>query len=340
MCARPAAAVDRDRTGRGAGRARTAVAGLFDRLSSAQHGRAERRGAAPAAERGRARAERDAGVVGPLSARSCSTRRSMQRRSPPRCRGCSVDLVLTAHPTEAKRAIVLEHHRRLYLLLVKRENQMWTPYEQQAIREEIKTLLSLLWRTGEIFLQKPDVTAERRNIMHYLYRVFPEVLPILDRRLRQTWGDLGLDPGLLRRAGEPAAAALEHLGRRRSRRAPAGHRRRDTGHAERSAAARPAPAAASAGGAGPSVEPVGSGATAAAGDPGAGTAAHRADGRPRARGDAERAGRDVAAAGVPDAGAAAARDRLPRRGTAGARPGSISGRSTSCSTISGCCTGR
>src|SRR6516165_2441933 len=54
-----------------------------------------------------------------------------------------LDLVLTAHPTEAKRTIVLEHHRNLYLLLVKRENQMWTPFEQEAIREEIKTLLSL-----------------------------------------------------------------------------------------------------------------------------------------------------------------------------------------------------
>ena len=109
-----------------------------------------------------------------------------------------LELVLTAHPTEAKRTIVLEHHRSLYLLLVKRENQMWTPYEQRAIREEIKTVLSLLWRTGEIFLQKPDVAAERRNIMHYLYAVFPDVLPVLDRRLRQTWAYLGLDADRLR----------------------------------------------------------------------------------------------------------------------------------------------
>lgn len=108
-----------------------------------------------------------------------------------------LDLVLTAHPTEAKRTIVLEHHRHLYLLLVKRENQMWTPQEQQAIREEIKTVLSLLWRTGEIYLQKPDVSAERRNIMHYLYTVFPDTLPLLDRRLRQAWASLGLDPAVL-----------------------------------------------------------------------------------------------------------------------------------------------
>jgi len=109
----------------------------------------------------------------------------------------SVELVLTAHPTEAKRTIVLEHHRALYLLLVKRENRMWTPYEQQAIRDEIRSVLSLLWRTGEIFLQKPDVAAERRNIIHYLTNVFPEVLPVLDRRLRQTWAHLGFDGAAL-----------------------------------------------------------------------------------------------------------------------------------------------
>src|SRR5580704_11999080 len=109
-----------------------------------------------------------------------------------------LDLVLTAHPTEAKRTVVLEHDRSLYLLLVKRENQMWTPYEQRAIREEIKTVLSLLWRTGEIFRQKPDVAAERRHIIHYLYAVFPEVLPVLDRRLRQTWAYLGFDADVLR----------------------------------------------------------------------------------------------------------------------------------------------
>jgi phosphoenolpyruvate carboxylase len=102
-----------------------------------------------------------------------------------------VEPVLTAHPTEAKRATVLEHHRRLYLLLVKLENRMWTPSERSAIREEIKLELERLWRTGEIYLEKPSVADELRNITHYLVNVFPETLPLLDRRLRAAWEETG-----------------------------------------------------------------------------------------------------------------------------------------------------
>jgi phosphoenolpyruvate carboxylase len=41
----------------------------------------------------------------------------------------SLEPVLTAHPTEAKRATVLEHHRALYLLLLERENRTFTAIE-------------------------------------------------------------------------------------------------------------------------------------------------------------------------------------------------------------------
>ncbi len=108
-----------------------------------------------------------------------------------------VEPVLTAHPTEAKRATVLEHHRRLYLLMVRRENQMWTPSEREENRREIKTELERLWRTGEIYLEKPDVASERRNILYYLRNVFPNVLPEVDRRLRHAWQSMGFDPALL-----------------------------------------------------------------------------------------------------------------------------------------------
>jgi phosphoenolpyruvate carboxylase len=108
-----------------------------------------------------------------------------------------VEPVLTAHPTEAKRATVLEIHRRLYRLLVARENQMWTESEQEEIRKAVKTELELLWRTGEIYLEKPDVASERRNVIYYLRNVFPQALPELDRRLRFAWQTAGFDPSLI-----------------------------------------------------------------------------------------------------------------------------------------------
>ena len=148
-------------------------------------------------DRSRARPVGDAGAVGAVPPAGRGSRRSTEDQIASALPRMRVELVLTAHPTEAKRTIVLEHHRSLYLLLVKRENQVWTPYEQRAIREEIKTLLSLLWRTGEIFVHKPDVAAERRNIMHYLYDVFPDVLPVLDGRLRQAWTHVGFDAARL-----------------------------------------------------------------------------------------------------------------------------------------------
>lgn len=106
-----------------------------------------------------------------------------------------VEPVLTAHPTEAKRASVIAKHRALYLLLVKRENPILTPLEQRQIRDEIKELLELLWRTGNIYLEKPEVRSERRNVVHYLKNVFPETLPILDNRLQAAWKDAGLATG-------------------------------------------------------------------------------------------------------------------------------------------------
>jgi phosphoenolpyruvate carboxylase len=105
-----------------------------------------------------------------------------------------VEPVLTAHPTEAKRATVLEIHREIYKLLVRRENNMWTVAEQRAIREEIKVALERLWRTGEIYHQKPDVASELRNINYFLSKVFPDAVVSMDLRLRQAWEEAGFDP--------------------------------------------------------------------------------------------------------------------------------------------------
>jgi phosphoenolpyruvate carboxylase len=108
-----------------------------------------------------------------------------------------VEPVFTAHPTEAKRQTVLEHHRQLYRLLVELENTRWTATERAALVHEVEACLERLWRTGEIYLEKPSLADERRSVLHYLRHVFPDVVPRLHARLRAAWERAGHDLGVL-----------------------------------------------------------------------------------------------------------------------------------------------
>jgi phosphoenolpyruvate carboxylase len=111
--------------------------------------------------------------------------------------GLQVEPVLTAHPTEAKRQTVLHHHRELYRVIVELENSMWSATERRALEEQARGVIERLWRTGEIFLRKPSVADERRNVLHYLTEVFPAALPWVDRRLDAAWARAGLAPEAL-----------------------------------------------------------------------------------------------------------------------------------------------
>jgi phosphoenolpyruvate carboxylase len=103
-----------------------------------------------------------------------------------------VEPVLTAHPTEAKRQTVLEQHRRLYEYIVELENSMWTRSERDYIREDLKSCLESLWRTGEIYLEKPGLEDERRLALHFLATVFPRAVFAAVRRLHSAWSRAGL----------------------------------------------------------------------------------------------------------------------------------------------------
>jgi len=99
----------------------------------------------------------------------------------------SVEPVLTAHPTEAKRATVLEHHRAIYLLLVERDNRSFTEVEAAIFRRRLKAALERLWRTGEIRVERPDVASEVQGVLFYLRYVFPDVVELLDQRFQHSW---------------------------------------------------------------------------------------------------------------------------------------------------------
>jgi phosphoenolpyruvate carboxylase len=112
-----------------------------------------------------------------------------------------VQPVLTAHPTEAKRASVRERHRALYEELVRNEYPKYTDRERRRIRERIVTALETLWRTGEIHLVRPDIFREMRDAIHYLRDLFPSALNRLDLHFTEAWREAGFPLEMLRAAG-------------------------------------------------------------------------------------------------------------------------------------------
>lgn len=111
-----------------------------------------------------------------------------------------VDVVLTAHPTEAKRPPVLRQHRALFDAFCELENPIWTHHEREGIRDRIKTIMERLWRTGEMYLEKPDVLSELQDILDYFRVIFPRAVSITRERLESAWNAAGLSLEALEKA--------------------------------------------------------------------------------------------------------------------------------------------
>lgn len=99
--------------------------------------------------------------------------------------GLSIELVVTAHPTEATRRTVLALLRAIYELLERRENPLLSPHEQEDIGEEIKELLTILWQTSEIRSSKPLPLDEVRQSLFYFDETLIDILPRVHRNLER-----------------------------------------------------------------------------------------------------------------------------------------------------------
>lgn len=88
-----------------------------------------------------------------------------------------IEPVMTAHPTEAKRQTILEKYRKIYLLILKKLNPIWTPRELEILEKEIVTEITLLWQTGDIFLERPTVYEEVKGILFYFKESFFTIIP-------------------------------------------------------------------------------------------------------------------------------------------------------------------
>jgi len=72
----------------------------------------------------------------------------------------SLQLVLTAHPTEAARRTVLASHLRIAALLAELDD---APYRREPIEQELAAEITALWQTDEVRSRRPRVVDEIRN---------------------------------------------------------------------------------------------------------------------------------------------------------------------------------
>lgn len=97
----------------------------------------------------------------------------------------SIELVLTAHPTEAQRRSILEKLFSIDRLLFDREYHSLTPRELEEIDRGLEEKIALLWQTDELRHRKQTVYDEVDNGLFYLDEVLFDVLPKTLMRFRR-----------------------------------------------------------------------------------------------------------------------------------------------------------
>ncbi|HWH93821.1 MAG TPA: phosphoenolpyruvate carboxylase [Baekduia sp.] len=98
-----------------------------------------------------------------------------------------VELVLTAHPTEAARRSVLDHQWAITELLDRVEDPRTGRSRRRMLLAELREVLTVWWQTDEVRRARPHVEDEVRRTLYVfesvLYDAVPAVLDELERAL-------------------------------------------------------------------------------------------------------------------------------------------------------------
>jgi phosphoenolpyruvate carboxylase len=135
-------------------------------------------------------------AVGLLAARGTTTERMGEL-----LRALRIELVLTAHPTEAKRRTVLSKLQRVSAALRRLADPALLPREREALHAELRAEVATLWLTDRARTARPAVTDEVRTGLYFVEAVFWDVLPRvadeLEASLREHYPRLRPSPGWL-----------------------------------------------------------------------------------------------------------------------------------------------
>lgn len=99
----------------------------------------------------------------------------------------SIELVFTAHPTEATRRALITKSRQVAELLEAHDHQAeWTPRQRASWQRELETTVGLLWRTDAVRSVRPQLLEEIKMGIYYLDEILYDALPELYAELEQS----------------------------------------------------------------------------------------------------------------------------------------------------------
>lgn len=95
-----------------------------------------------------------------------------------------IELVFTAHPTEAKRRTILSKLQRIGRLLKESERSSKLPREERELERQLHAEITSLWLTAGTRLTKPTVEDEVKTGLYHLGEVIWYVLPVIYQVMR------------------------------------------------------------------------------------------------------------------------------------------------------------
>ncbi|MBO1005312.1 phosphoenolpyruvate carboxylase [Pseudogracilibacillus auburnensis] len=101
----------------------------------------------------------------------------------------SIELIITAHPTEATKRSVLEIQKRISIILDELDNPLATRKELELLDEKLFNEVTTLWQTDELRHRKPQVMDEVRNGLYYFDQTLFDTLPAVHEELEQQFNE-------------------------------------------------------------------------------------------------------------------------------------------------------
>jgi phosphoenolpyruvate carboxylase len=98
----------------------------------------------------------------------------------------SLELVITAHPTEATKRSILELQKRIADILKTLDNPILSAKERKKLKESLYNEMMTLWQTEELRHRKPTVIDEVRNGLYYFDQTLFDVLPEIHQEVEES----------------------------------------------------------------------------------------------------------------------------------------------------------